>query len=99
MLKPGGEWAPRLGLIALVALVNVGVAFVPGRYQNAAWPLLALIALVGALLPGWFYFQVRPLVSDLLREPLGIGPGVWLNSAGHLLIAGLGLWQWHAERK
>ena len=89
--EPSGEWLLRLLLIGGV----VGVAFLSGLGgrlpAQASWLLLALIALAGALLPTWAYLSVRPVIADLLRAPVGIGPGVWLNLVGHLLAAGTAL--------
>ena len=78
------EWLWRLLMIALVFVVTLvlSVARRPGR---TAWSLLAATALAGAVLPTWVYLAVRDAFDALLPQPVGIGPGVWLNLAGHLL--------------
>jgi hypothetical protein len=86
--EAASEWRPRLLLIGAVALVAVltGLAerwTLPGWLP---WLFLAVLGVVGAVFPFWFYGQVRPLVSQAVGLPVGIGPGVWLNGVGHLLV-------------
>jgi hypothetical protein len=47
-----------------------------------------LLGLIGAIIPTWAYLAVRGPVGDLLKLAIGIGPGVWLNAAGHILLVG-----------
>lgn len=85
------EWLWRLLLIALVVVAAAAaprLALLPARAR--CW-LAAPVALAGAILPTWAFFAVRPLYGELLRQPLGVGPGVWLNLAGHLLALAVAL--------
>ncbi len=86
-----GEWLLRVLLILLVFLVSIGTGLVELSHREyisfrAAHVLLAIIGLAGALLPTWIYLQVRPIVSQAIGLPVGIGPGVWLNFLGHMAI-------------
>lgn len=88
MNEPRGEWLLRVILVALVgALALLVGAF--GARLPAAWVAGAMLAvtLVGALLPTTAYLVMRPVIVDLLQKPVGIGVGVWLTLAGHLLVA------------
>lgn len=57
------------------------------------WLCLLILGLGGAWLPARLYMQIRPQVSQLFGVPVGFGGGLVLNGAGHLLIAGVSLWQ------
>jgi hypothetical protein len=100
-LEPVGEWLPRLMLIVAVAVVGgigaVRVARVPTPYWPWLW--MALIALFGALLPTVQYLTVRPVVGEILRRPIAIGLGVWLNFAGCLLVAIMSYMEYESARR
>ncbi len=86
--EAASEWRLRLLLVGGVGVVAIltGLAerwTLPGWLP---WLLLAVLGIVGAVFPFWFYLQVRPLVSQAVGLPVGIGPGVWLNGVGHLLV-------------
>jgi hypothetical protein len=92
------EWLWRVLMIALVLLaaaISPWLARLPGRSR---WLLAAAVALAGAVLPAWAYLAIRPAYSELLRQPLGVGPGVWLNSLGHLLALVVAA-SWAADRE
>ncbi len=99
-LEPPSEWAWRLGMIALVALVAFGG---PLFAQKAApawlWLLMAVVAVVGAILPSWAYLSVLPVAREIMHRPVGIGLGVWLNAAGALLVAAVALAEWSDARR
>jgi len=86
-----GEYLPRVAAIGLVALAAAG-AGVWERWRGGngrlplLWAGLLLPALVGLIFPTWIFLLVRPAAAQVMGQPLGIGPGVWLNGAGHLLI-------------
>lgn len=84
--EPASEWLLRLVMIGLVVMVAVGGTAVWGRWPRLVRPLLLVVALSGAILPLYAYLAVRPVVSVLLGESLGIGLGVWLNTAGHFMV-------------
>ncbi len=100
-MEPPGEWALRLGLIALVAIVAVAGALFPRRAAVSPWPwlLIALVALLGVILPTLQYFAVRPVAEAIMRRSLGIGFGVWLNAAGSLLVAAVALFEFLKQRR
>lgn len=85
------EWLWRLLFIALVAVVAALTPWLSRRPAWLRWAGAALVALAGALLPAWAYLAVRPLYAALLHEEIGVGPGVWLNLAGHLLALAVAL--------
>lgn len=92
------EYLPRVGMIGVVLFTALPAA-VAARYRQRLsvramqHGLSAMIAIIGAVLPGWIYWQVRPIVAQQLGLPLGTGIGVWLNGAGHLLVTAVALWQ------
>jgi hypothetical protein len=56
-----------------------------GRWPGAIllkWVVIALLAVVGTVLPFWVYEQARTAVSEVVGLPIGIGLGVWLNEFG-----------------
>ena len=94
--EPPSEWLLRLALIGGVALVAGLAALLAGR---GVWPVMAAVAIVGAAGPAWAYLAVRPVVAAALRQPVGIGPGVWLNTLGGALVAVVCLLAWRAGRQ
>ena len=50
------------------------------------WLLIAIVSILGGLLPTWIYTAVKPIAEQWLQLSLGTGIGVWVNGAGHLLI-------------
>jgi hypothetical protein len=86
------EYLSRVGWIGLTLAWAVVVSLVSWRWREQPWLaklmwlLLLLLGLAGAIIPTQVYLEVRPFVANLLGVPLGIGPGVWLNGAGHLLV-------------
>lgn len=92
--EPAGEWLLRLLLVTLVfasaILVPLTERLPEATALRGAWLAIMLLGLLGLILPTWAYLAVRPAVSELFRSEVGIGPGVWLNAAGHLavLVAG-----------
>lgn len=89
------EWFWRVLMIVLVIL-TVAVSSITGQIvsNRVLWLLILLVALAGAILPTWVFLAIRPHYASLLRADLGIGPGVWLNSVGHLtaaVVAAIGL--------
>lgn len=90
--ETSSEWLLRVQLISLVLLVSVVTGIVDlkqidHRLHGLSNYLLVIMGVAGALLPAWIYLQVRPIVSQAIGLPIGIGPGVWLNGLGHLLVA------------
>ena len=80
------EYTPRVWAIGLVMVV-AGVSGAIGRWSLAIrlkWVVIALLALVGAILPFWVYGQARAAVSEVVGLPIGVGLGIWLNGFGHV---------------
>lgn len=92
--EPRSEWLLRLLLIATVAAVAFGTHFVPAAWKRPILLITAVLGLIGAILPTWAYFQVRPLVENVIGLSIGIGLGVWLNGIGHLAQTAVALQLW-----
>jgi hypothetical protein len=90
--EPASEWLLRVILVMVVlilaALCPLFKRLPPGILIKGSWLLIMLLGLIGAIFPTWAYLAVRGPVGDLLRLAIGIGPGVWLNAAGHILLVG-----------
>ncbi len=96
------QWLGRLIMILAVAITALlvsrlqrlpnGLGFVVAR------GLTLIVALGGLVLPTWAYLEVRPAVAELFSGAVGIGPGLWLNGIGHLLVA-LPALSWFLERR
>lgn len=88
------EYMPRIWLIGVV-IVAVLIAAVWSQFSKGnmsfLWLLLAIISILGAILPMWMYTAVLPVVEQSLQMSLQIGPGVVLNGVGHLLITAVSL--------
>lgn len=88
--EPRGEWLARLMGVGLTALVAALSGFAGrGPRVRWPWPVMAVVALAGALLPLWQYVAVWPVVENALRQPVGVGAGVWINALGGLLVAAI----------
>jgi hypothetical protein len=92
-LEPPDQWLPRLLAIALVAFVAGIGAVIAQRAPASPWPwlLAAVVLLLGAILPLWGYLSVRAVVEEIMRRPIGVGAGAWLNAAGGCLAASAGV--------
>ena len=95
--EPTSEWLLRLTLIGLVTVV-VSFSGIVARGIPKTWQpkplliLLGVLGLVGAIMPTWIYLTVRPIVSQAIGLPVGIGLGVWFNGVGHLLVTAVALY-------
>lgn len=92
VLEEGSDqWLVRLALVLFVALVAVLVPLLQrlpgGKGLIVAWSATLVIALIGLALPTWAYLAVRSAVAELLADEVEIGPGLWFNGIGHLLVA------------
>lgn len=88
------QWLSRVMLVILVVVIALlsGMASRLPQRQAAFLKLWIFIiaGLLGAVLPAWTYLAMRPDISVLFGESVSIGPGLWLNAIGHLLVAGVG---------
>ena len=89
--EPAVQWLLRIGLVGLVGVTAV-LSGVMDRLPQRIRPLLLLVlAVVGLVLPSWAYLAVRPVIAELFRTDVGIGPGLLLHIAGNLLVVVTGL--------
>lgn len=90
------QWLARLSLVILVALSAVlcsQATRLSRRWQQiVVWSLFAALGLLGALLPLWTFLILRPEISAIFGDSVGIGPGLWLNTIGHLIVVGVGVY-------
>lgn len=91
--EPSAEWRTRVVWILLVGVAALLVGLVGKRARVVAL-LWIVVALIGGLLPTIGYVQIRPVIATALQESVGIGVGVWLNLAAHLLLAVAAGWLW-----
>ena len=91
------EYLSRVVGIGLVILVAGLLTLFGGTkrpwLRRMAWGVMVFAGLVGLIWPLLIYGEVRPFASDLIGVPLGYGPGIWLNTAGHLAAVLLAGWQ------
>lgn len=84
--EPPDQWALRIGLVGLVGVTAV-LSGLMNRLPQWVMPLmLLLLAAADLVLPTGAYLAVRPVIADLLRTGVGIGPGLLLHIAGNLLV-------------
>ena len=98
--EPRSQWLARLLLIGLVIAasgLSAGLATRPP--DRRVWLAVALVAVAGAALPAWQYLAVRPIVAEVMRQPIGIGPGVWLNGLGGGLVAAVAMSEYLAGQQ
>lgn len=57
------------------------------RRSTVVWIIMIILAMTGLIFPSWAYLTVRPAAADLFASGVGVGPGVWLNGVGDLMIA------------
>ncbi|MGB3716350.1 MAG: hypothetical protein WA996_18155 [Candidatus Promineifilaceae bacterium] len=90
------QWLARLLLVILVAVSAVlssQATRLSRRWvQIIEWSLFAVLGSLGASLPLWTFLVLRPEISAIFGDSVGIGPGLWLNTIGHLIVAGAGVY-------
>lgn len=88
--EPPKEWLLRLLLVGLVAIVAMSAGLLARaagrRYRELRRGLFLVLGLAGAILPLWAFLAMRPAIQGLLAADYSIGPGVWLNTLGNLLV-------------
>lgn len=94
--EPTSEWLARILLVSLVVLA-VAASYFSKFFSRKVltkvqWFSFLALGLIGAIFPTVTYLMIREPVSNLLRESIGIGPGVWLNAVGHLLLVAISLY-------
>ena len=100
--EPPDQWILRLAMVVLVLFVALLLPFVDRlpstKSEPISWLLIASLALLGIILPTWTYLAIRPAVAELIGGGVGVGPGVWLNGGGHLLVIVAALYFFGARR-
>ena len=85
------QWLGRILMILLVAIVAALIPLLDRllgeQGLEVARVIIMLLAVAGLVLPTWAYLTIRPAVSQLFDTAVGIGPGVWLNGVGFLLVS------------
>jgi hypothetical protein len=91
-------WLPSAALVALVGGVFLlaQLGWLRRLSARVIWSVMLLLAAVGGVWPTLAYDPARALVSNLVGEPLGTGPGVWFNLLGHALVAAAVGWRWRS---
>lgn len=93
--EPADQWLFRLLLVGIVTLVFIISPFAKkisaGSTGHLSWLMISAMGIVCLILPIWSYLVIRPVVSELFRMPVAIGPGLWLNIVGSILVAGVSL--------
>lgn len=88
------QWLPRLLLVlfvAISALLCSQANRLSGRLTKMIeWSVFVILGFLGAVLPLWTYLVLRPEITAIFDQGVGIGPGLWLNTLGHLTVAGVG---------
>lgn len=90
------QYLLRVALIGLVGLAALVAAVLAGRGYRAGsvyWGVAVVVALVGLSGPLQQYLALRPFLAEVLRQPLSIGAGLWLNTAGFFLLLWVALRQ------
>lgn len=85
------EWLWRVLMIGAVLVLSVASPYLGRIDQRRIWPVIGTLALIGAVLPSWLFFEIRAAFSTVYRQQLGIGIGFWLNFGGQLLLVLLSL--------
>jgi hypothetical protein len=89
-----GQWLPRLFLVmvVLIAVLMMPLAgkLAQDRKEMIKWSTIAVLGLLGALLPLWTFLSYRPEISSIFGSSFGIGPGLWLNTVGNLMVVAVG---------
>ena len=93
-----GEYFPRIWMIGFVFML-FGLVTLLGFLDKSkvafslAYLLIALMGIVGAAYPTWLYNAIRPTVSLVMGNQIGIGFGVWLNGVGHAIVTIVALYK------
>jgi hypothetical protein len=88
-LEPRSEWLVRVISIGLViqTVVLSSVVYRSPRTMPAIRRVMLLIALLGVWLPTGQYLAIRPVVMEIMHQPVGFGPGLLANLLGGSIVA------------
>jgi len=88
------QWLPRLLLVlavlAAVLLMLFAAKLEQNRKEMIKWSSIALLGLLGALLPLWTFMSFQQEISSIFRSNVEVGPGLLLNTIGNLMIVAVG---------
>lgn len=87
------EWLWRALMIGVVLILVIASPFLARAADRAIWAAIGLLALLGAILPGWVFWEVKSAFSTVHQQQMGTGIGFWLHLAGQLLLVALSLWK------
>ena len=91
-----GQWMPRLLLVLYVAFSAVLSSQASRMPEHTAelieWLAFLILGLLGAVLPLWTYLVYRPEIASIFGQNVGVGLGLWINTIGHLTVAGVGVY-------
>ena len=94
LFESTGQWLPRLFLVMVVLLavliMPLAGKLAQDRKEMIKWSTIAVLGLLGALLPLWTFMSYRPEISSIFGSSFGIGPGLWLNTVGNLMVVAVG---------
>jgi hypothetical protein len=89
-----GQWLPRVAMSGFVIIVVLVATYYSSRETMPAtipWLYFIILGMLGAILPVWTYLAIKPFVEILMGAGVGIGPGIWLNLLGNILLILLGI--------
>ena len=86
--EPRSEWLLRVGLVAAIAILSLAVGWLERLTPHVVIGSVCLLGIFGGLMPLLAYLVHRPIITQYLNAPVGVGIGVWANLIGHLLLCG-----------
>ncbi len=92
------EWLWRMLMIGAVLVLALASPYLGQIDNRVRWLVIGLLALIGVVLPGWVFLEVRAAFSNVYGQQLEIGAGFWLNLVGQLLLVVLSLRMLRAPR-
>lgn len=88
------QWLVRLLLVSVIVLavllMPLAGKLTQDRKEMIKWSTIAVLGLLGSLLPFWTYLSYRPEISSIFGSDFGIGLGLWLNTVGNLMVVAVG---------
>ncbi len=93
------EWGRQAALAAAAFLAVAAATLWADRLPTWISPsLVTLVASLGAAMPLWQFFVVRPAIERVYNKPLASGWGLWLTPLGFALTVAAIWWQTPAQK-